>query len=272
MLSVTFPRATLAAIPRKTNSSSTCLMNGCGGFVVSGLSLPGTYLPCPCRPLVSARRISPPPLSPVLGDGGGDVASLGRREAPLNCCAIGWGLFGLTAIIFGGGLGGIATISANTLRVSGVSGNDHCLRSGFHCLPGISFDGTSIMRCEKQRAKVVPSRAIYRLSLVRFSTLPWIDLDAKMDAQTKKHRRRTRKRVKPQVFVRFNIKFGLPRTSSFLARSSAPDQRTFPGTRTILQLPVYRVALKSQNLRWFPCLNFTAETPKAQKKIMKPLW
>jgi hypothetical protein len=32
------------AIPRNANSSSTCLINGCGGFNVNGLSLPGTYL------------------------------------------------------------------------------------------------------------------------------------------------------------------------------------------------------------------------------------
>jgi hypothetical protein len=50
---------------------------------------------------------------------------------------------GRTAIILGGGLGGIATISARILRVSGDSGNDHCLHSGFQRAPGIFFNRVS---------------------------------------------------------------------------------------------------------------------------------
>ena len=46
-----------------------------------------------------------------------------------------------------------------------------------------------------------------------------------------KHLRLTRARVKPQVSWCYDIEFGLPRTSSFLPRLNAPDQRTFPGTR-----------------------------------------
>jgi hypothetical protein len=65
---------------------------------------------------------------------------------------------------FGGGAGGSATISANAFRVSNVSGNDHCLRSGFHRCPGIFFSRAK--SASEKRISVTHTRPSVPVSIV----------------------------------------------------------------------------------------------------------